>query len=405
MLDIFFSYDFFPKIGGAHLWLYKVAYHWQRSCIYLTQEMPEMAREVTSFDAESHGPIKEIVRLPFCVSSWGIDKNFIKNTALLHKFLSGLRKKEKVKQVTVHAVKAIPEAANLLWLKFWLRDNLRLITYAHGEEFLVAKTSKELRWLARKALEASDFVIANSFSTAKLIENLLGERSKAKENKVIVVHLGVDFELYQLPKKERKTHRKAWGFPEEAVILITVARMEPRKNQEAVIKAMARLHQEGVPVAYVIAGSGEKEKELKGLVERLGLKRWVRFLGRISEEEKIKSICAADIHVMPSIQIGPMIEGFGIVFMEAAAAGLPSIAGKVGGQPEAVVHGETGLVVDGTNLDEIVWALKRLATDKELRRKMGEQARTWAQKHDWKNISQRIFGEITTATTSPRDNR
>jgi len=388
--DFFFSYDFFPKIGGAHLWLYKVAYYWQKSCIFLTKEIPDISDKVQTFDAKSHGAIKKIIRKSFQITSWGIDKNSLKNIFILYKLFSCFRKRERVAQITVHTIKAIPEAANLFFVKCLLKNKLHFITYAHGEEFLVAKTSKQLCWLTRRALESSKFIIANSFSTAQLAKEFTSD-----EFKIRVVHLGVDFGLYQLPQKERIALRKIWDFPKETVVFITVARMEPRKNQSAVIKAIAELHKEGIPVAYVIAGSGEKERELKNLVEKLGLRRWVRFLGRISEEEKIKSFCAADVHIMPSIQIGPMIEGFGIVFMEAAAAGLPSIAGNVGGQPEAVIHGETGFVVDGTNLHELKEAMKKLAIDERLRYQMGKKARAWAKKHDWKEISQKIYRELT----------
>ncbi|OAG26999.1 hypothetical protein TH606_09230 [Thermodesulfatator autotrophicus] len=324
--------------------------------------------------------LPEIVRLPFHVSSWGIDKNFLKNSYFLWKFF-----KKTQKSVTIHAVKAIPEAANLLWLKFLWKDKLRIITYAHGEEFLVAKTSKELRWLTRKALQISDLVIANSYSTQKLATEF------CDEEKIHVVHLGVDFEDYQIPKNERQEWRKNWGFSEETVILLTVARMEPRKNQAAVIRAIAELRKEGLPLAYVIAGAGEEEKGLKELVQKHNLEPWVKFLGKISEEEKIKSFCAADIYVMPSIQVGPMIEGFGIVFMEAAAAGLPSIAGNVGGQPEAVRHGETGFVIDGKNIEELKEAIRRLAQDETLRQKMSEAARLWAREHDWSLVSKKIW--------------
>ncbi|WP_169311169.1 glycosyltransferase family 4 protein [Thermodesulfatator indicus] len=326
----------------------------------------------------------EIIRFPFCVSSWGIDRNFFKNTYLLWQFFKKIEK-----PITIHVVKAIPEAANLLWLKFLWKDKLKIVTYAHGEEFLVAKTSKELGWLTRQALRISDLVIANSFSTKRLASEF------CDENKIHVVHLGVDFEQYQIPEEECQKYRQKWGFPENTVILLTVARMEPRKNQAAVIKTVAELRKEGLPLAYVIAGSGEEERKLKNMVQEYNLEPWVKFLGKISEEEKIKSFCAADIYVMPSIQVGPMIEGFGIVFMEAAAAGLPSIAGNIGGQPEAVRHEETGFVIDGNNLNELKEAIRRLAQDKNLRQKMGEAARLWARKHDWSLVSRRVYEVVS----------
>jgi len=382
MTDIFFSYDFFPKVGGAHLWLYKVAYYWPRPTLVLTSEIPEQTKEASRFDTRNHGSIKQIYRLPFRLSSWGIDKNFFRNTFLLIKFLRNIIDPS---GITIHVVKTIPEAANLLLAKFLWSKKLNLVIYAHGEEFLVAETSKQLKFLARLSLKYADLIIANSYSTKKLAEKFGSPR------KIKVVHLGVDYHKFQRPLSERQNTRIKWGFPENTVILVTIARMEPRKNQETVIRALKELRNEGLPLACVLGGTGEKVKDLKQLVHNLKIEQAVRFLGYLSEEEKIKTFCAADIHIMPSIQVGPMIEGFGIVFMEAAAAGLPSIAGKVGGQPEAVLHGKTGLVVDGANIIEVKKAIKKLIINAELRKEMGNKAREWAKTHDWPTISQKIW--------------
>jgi phosphatidylinositol alpha-1,6-mannosyltransferase len=104
----------------------------------------------------------------------------------------------------------------------------------------------------------------------------------------------------------------------------------------------------------------------------------------------------ADIHIMPSITYGEVLEGFGIVFLEAAAAGIPSIAGNTGGQAEAVVDGRTGFVVDGTNVETIANAIRQLAENRQLRHEMGEYGRRWASAHEWQTLvdktSQMIYG-------------
>ena len=170
--------------------------------------------------------------------------------------------------------------------------------------------------------------------------------------------------------------------------------MEPRKNHMAVIEAVHDLRNEGLPLVYVIGGMGEEEKRLRELVKKQGLEEWVKFLGYVSEEEKIETFCASDIHIMPSIKVGPMIEGFGIVFMEASAAGIPSIAGNVGGQAEAVIHNQTGLVVDGTDIKAIKEAIKALAINPSRRLEMGERARNWAKQHGWHKIARATYKKI-----------
>ena len=117
----------------------------------------------------------------------------------------------------------------------------------------------------------------------------------------------------------------------------------------------------------------------------------MRFPGSVSEVEKRVLFAAADVHAMPSVQLGEMIEGFGIVFLEAAAAGVRSICGNSGGQMEAVRDGETGLVVDGRESSDIAVALRKLANNAELRRQMGSNGRRWASGFDWSKVCARTL--------------
>jgi len=382
MYNFVFSLDFFPKFGGAHHWLYKVGKYWPEPTIILTSYIDELIKEQQNFDSQPHGSIIKIKRFPFKVNSLGIDRDFFRNFLILLNFLSGF---PSTSPILFHVVKATPEGAILALLKIlYKRRNIKIITYAHGEEFLIAQTSRQLKLLTKLAFRASDLVIANSFFTKKLAKLF------CLESKIEVIHLGVDFEDYQIPLKERFIWRKRWGFPQKNIILITVARMEPRKNQAAVIKALAELREEGLPIVYILIGDGEERKKLETLAKDLAVEPHIKFLGCVSEKEKIKSLCASDIFIMPSIQLGPMIEGFGIVFMEAAAAGLPSIAGNVGGQPEAVVHGKTGLVVNGKNLGEVKNAIKLLIQDYSLRQEMKSNAIKWAKNHNWPLVVKKI---------------
>ncbi len=383
--NIIFSFDFFPNIGGAHLWLYEVGKRWPEPTMVVTSNFQDQLKLQKSFDSMAHGSIVEINRLPLKMTSWGINLIFFKNLWQLFKYFEKIKCSD---LIVVHCVKAIPETVSILLVKYLLKHRLKIITYAHGEEFLVAKTSGQLKWLTKLAIKLSDLVIANSNSTKGLAAPF------CDESKIKVVHLGVDFASYQLRWGKREEWRKKWGYSKDTIILITIARMEHRKNQAMVLKAVAELRKQGLPLAYVIGGKGDEEERLKQLTRNLGIEPWVKFLGRISEEEKINSFCAADIHIMPSIQVGSMIEGFGIVFMEAAAAGLPSIAGNVGGQPEAVNHEKTGLVIDGRHIEQIKGAIKRLVLNSKERIQMGKEARKWAKEHDWSNITKKIYNTI-----------
>jgi phosphatidylinositol alpha-1,6-mannosyltransferase len=170
--------------------------------------------------------------------------------------------------------------------------------------------------------------------------------------------------------------------------------MEQRKNHATVVKAIGELRGDGLPVAYVCGSDGEERDQLLRLAKQLGLQQWVRFTGTVSDEEKLLTYRASDIYAMPSIQCGEMIEGFGIVFVEAAASGIPSISGNVGGQAEAVLDGRTGLVVDGESLTQVKEAIRALVTDGSVRERMGKEGRRWAAEHDWDKVVEKTWRAI-----------
>jgi phosphatidylinositol alpha-1,6-mannosyltransferase len=199
----------------------------------------------------------------------------------------------------------------------------------------------------------------------------------------------VDPVNFRVPAQEADRYRATWGWPPDTVVLSTLARMEPRKNHSMGVRVLEKLRAEGLPMAFVCAGDGQERVRLEEMVAAAGLQAWTRFPGAICDQEKRLLLSASDIYAMPSIQVNEMIEGFGIVFLEAAAAGLPSVCGNTGGQPEAVLDKETGIVVDGRDLDEVAAAVRSLAIDPGLRHRMGERGRLWATEHAWENVVER----------------
>ena len=387
-INILLSQDFFPKIGGAHKWLYEVYKTWPDPVIVLTQDYsrhPELISQQIQFDSQNHGSI-EITRRDL-----EIDDINLFNSKYLVRFFKTLKLIQTIraqKTLTLHCLRAFPEGIVGLALRLFCRQKCKFVTYAHGEEILIARTSRQLQLFARMVYKRSDLVIANSNSTKKLVKDL------APDAKIAVIHPGVDTNAFNVSVERCTEYRKKLGWPEDTVILITIARMEPRKNHAAVIEVMAGLLKEGLPLGYLLGGTGEEDANLRKLVNKLGLDDRVKFLGRVPEKEKPLCFASSDIHVMPSVQVGSMIEGFGIVFLEAAAAGVPSIAGNVGGQSEAVLHGKTGLVVDGSNLSELKQAIRYLAENKPIREQMGSEGKIWAKKCDWDNVTQQSVVEI-----------
>jgi phosphatidylinositol alpha-1,6-mannosyltransferase len=160
------------------------------------------------------------------------------------------------------------------------------------------------------------------------------------------------------------------------------------------IRAIAKLRQQGMPIALICGGDGPERETLDTLTSELGVSQNVRFVGAISEQEKPMIYSAADIFAMPSITVGQMIEGFGIVFIEAAAAGLPTICGRTGGQREAILEGISGFSVDGTVLDDVTEKIRQLAISPELRRQFGDVGQTLAEQHDWSVLVQKVQSEV-----------
>ena len=162
-------------------------------------------------------------------------------------------------------------------------------------------------------------------------------------------------------------------------IIVSVGRLVHRKGQDQLIAALPRIL-ERVPNAHlVIIGTGPYKEYLEKLAAKLNVSQNLTFIGRINYLELPRYICVGDIFVMPSRSrfFGLEVEGLGIVYLEASACGLPVIAGDSGGAPDAVLVGETGLVVDGTKVNEISAACIKLLENPELSQLMGQKGRSW----------------------------
>ena len=140
-------------------------------------------------------------------------------------------------------------------------------------------------------------------------------------------------------------------------------------------------------------GEGPYRSYLEHRVTALGLQKEVTFIGRLQYAQLPKHICAGDLFVMPSRSrlAGLEVEGLGIVYLEASACGLPVIAGNSGGAPDAVLEGETGLVVDGTRKSEVAAAVVELLSDPDRSKAMGIRGRQWIiQEWRWEIWSSRF---------------
>jgi phosphatidylinositol alpha-1,6-mannosyltransferase len=214
-----------------------------------------------------------------------------------------------------------------------------------------------------------------------------------------VVAPGVDTERFRvLDEAERRAARERFGIAPDAELIVGVSRLVPRKGFDTAIAAVARMARARPNLELVIAGAGRDEGRLARLARDRGAP--VRFLGRVSFDDLPLLYGCADVFAMlcRNRWFGLEQEGFGIVFLEAAACGVPQVAGASGGAAEAVEDGRTGVVVgDPDDVDEVVAAFERLLDDDAGRRAMGVAARARAEaEFSYEVLSGRLWNTLRT---------
>jgi phosphatidylinositol alpha-1,6-mannosyltransferase len=163
--------------------------------------------------------------------------------------------------------------------------------------------------------------------------------------------------------------------------IICVGRLVHRKGQDRLISALPQIRSALPDVVLILVGEGPREAHLRKLVSKFGVERNVIFVGRVSYQELPRYLNLADIFAMPSRSrlFGLEVEGLGIVYLEASACGLPVIAGRSGGAPDAVLIDETGYVVDGNDLPAIAAISVKLLQDPALSDRLGKRGRQWVE--------------------------
>jgi phosphatidylinositol alpha-1,6-mannosyltransferase len=265
----------------------------------------------------------------------------------------------------VHCARALPEGLSAAMA---LRGNCRsLVCWLHGEELGFASTSRELSWLARRVYACATTIFANSRNSKELLVRQWGIDSA----KVHVVYPGVDTGRFHTGV-DGSSVRARFAGPDE-ILFVSIGRLQRRKGHDIALKALADVRRTVPHVRYLVAGDGAYRPQLEQLTRELGLTDIVTFAGEVPDGTLPQWYRAADVFLMPNRTDGVDFEGFGIVFLEAAACGLPVIAGKSGGAPEAVLADVTGRVVDGTDVGAVAEAIMALALNPHLRASMGSR--------------------------------
>jgi phosphatidyl-myo-inositol dimannoside synthase len=243
----------------------------------------------------------------------------------------------------------------------------------HGAEVAIPARLPLVRRAARAVLRGAAVVVSAGTYPEAEARRLAGVGLP----RVVQVPPGVDASRYApLSADARRAARARLGLADDRLLVVSVGRLVPRKGIDVLIEAVARSRAEVGGVTLVVAGDGRDARRLRRLARRSGAT--VRFLGRVSEPEKVALLGAADVFAQPcrSRWGGLEQEGFGIVFLEAAACGVPQLAGHSGGSDEAVASGTTGVVVaEPRDPRAVAGALDELLSNAPRRVAMGEAAR------------------------------
>jgi phosphatidylinositol alpha-1,6-mannosyltransferase len=215
--------------------------------------------------------------------------------------------------------------------------------------------------------------------------------SPAARSRMVQLTPGVDDAVFR-PGCGGEQVRERHGLTGRPVV-VCVSRIVARKGQDVLVRAMPAIRERVPGAALLLVGDGPHRRSVERLVARLGLTDDVVLTGRVPWHETPAYYDAGDVFCMPTrTRLGGLEpEALGICYLEAAATGLPVVAGDSGGAPDAVLDGENGMVVDGRDVGQVADRVATLLQDRELAHRFGERGRAWvAQRWRWDDLAERL---------------
>lgn len=271
------------------------------------------------------------------------------------------------------------------------RTGIPYVIHVNGGDLLHERRKTSRHWTKRvsayRLFSDTAGVIANSAWTASLTAEVMNEVGVTDLPPIAAIDLGTDPEQFS-PSRDAGRLRERLGAG-DAPIMITAARLVPHKGQDVAIRALATLRDVYPRLQYVIVGKGEDELRLRSLASSLGVAERVHFVGHPRDTDLAEAYATSTVYVgLSRLDSAVNVEGFGISLVEAAASGIPSVAGDSGGVRSAVRDEETGLVVDPEDAAAAAAAIARILGDPALRRRMGRAGRMAVESHyNWDRVA------------------
>lgn len=270
------------------------------------------------------------------------------------------------------------------------RLGIPYLLYVNGGDLLRErrKAANPIKRLAAKTIFShASGVVATSQWVADLTTDVMREIGVTAPPPVAAIGLGTDPVQFS-PRKNSGFLRQKWGVG-SSPIMLTVARLVPHKGQDTGLKVLAELQNEFPDLRYVLVGDGHYHDDLRQLALDLGVAARVVFAGDLTDAELSEAYATSTVYLgLSRIDREINAEGFGISFLEAAASGVPSVAGNSGGVSSAVLDGETGFLVPPPEVTAAAGKVRALLADSLLRERMGAAARTAVENHfNWDRVA------------------
>jgi len=267
-----------------------------------------------------------------------------------------------------------------------------LFISAHGNEILypdrVPLMNKLMQWVFGGAKEI--------FAVSTYTKQLLANRGVPSEN-IFVIPNGTNPDFFHPDVETASVYKKLHLKNQETKIIFSVSRIEKKKNFGAVIRILPSIVEKIPNLVYVVGGRGPMEQEWRSLACKLGIENKTIFTGYIPSDELPKYYAASDVFIMPSLELQESgeVEGFGIAFLEANACETPVIGTSTGGIDEAIIHEQTGLIVNPEDNKELQAAIMRILNDEHFADKLGRQGRKRVMDElNWSFIAEKIKGRL-----------
>lgn len=369
------THEFYPTRGGIATFAEEIA----KATAALGYDLEVWAQAADKGTGEKRWPFR-LRRLPIKgTHDWGCQ------------FLLGcqlIRERRRLRHAVVYLPEPGPMLTMMLLQFFRTFRPERLVLTFHGSEILKFAHSPWRRGLARRLIRHANRVTTLTNYTQELLLTHFPEAA----NKITLTPGALRTDFAVVPT----THARQG----EKLVVLTVGRLHPRKGQLHTLKALQMLspHLRSRLEYWIVAGQARSRYEtLVRDTARRCPDLAVRFLGNLPDDELAGVYERADIFAMTSINYGLSVEGFGLVYLEAAAHGLPVVAHDVGGVSEAVVHGVTGLLVPPHRPAQLAAAFEQLIYDPALRRRLGAAGREWATRNCWQQSAEALFRPLVSS--------